>query len=120
MDGNVSRVVEKLKIFKLDMVMVGFYKIREVESLIDVLDFNIEYNLWLNGEFLLIDVLMWMIEKGIFFSVIMVDNWFNCGKKEVLLEINVILLDWEGYVLNDLFNYDNFIIIYLVSIGEGC
>lgn len=30
-DGWVKWVVEKLKIFKLDMVMVGFYKIKEVE-----------------------------------------------------------------------------------------
>ena len=63
---------------------------------------------------------MRMIEKGIPFSAITVDNWFNCGKKEVLLETNAILLDREGYASNDLPNYDNSIIIHPVSIGEGC
>lgn len=120
MDGNVSRVVEKPKIPKSDMAMVGFYKIKEVDSLITALDFNIEHNLRSNAEFPLTDALMRMIEKGVPFSAITVDNWFNCGKKEVLLETNATLLDREGYASNDLPSYDNSIIIHPVSIGEGC
>lgn len=61
-----------------------------------------------------------MVEKDVYFDIYLVDNWFDCGQCEVLLEINVIFLDCEGFVLKDIFNLDNFIIIYLVSIGKDC
>lgn len=122
-EGNVvKRVVEKPRIPKSDMAMVGFYKIKEVGQLLDALDFNITHNIRSYGEFPLTDALMRMIEKGVKFKSIVVDNWFNCGKKEVLLETNAILLDREGYASHDidLPNFDNSIIIHPVSIGENC
>ncbi len=118
--GLVQRVVEKPKIPKSDMAMVGIYKIKEVPMLIDALDFNIANNLRTNGEFPLTDALMRMIEKGIKFNAFTVDNWFNCGKKEVLLETNALLLDKEGYASDDLPNFDNSIVIHPVSIGPDC
>mgnify|MGYP006283020639 CR=1 FL=1 len=120
--NTVSRVVEKPRIPKSNMAMVGFYKIREVEQLIEALEFNISHNIRSYGEFPLTDALMRMIEKGVNLETITVDNWFNCGKKEVLLETNAILLDREGYASsdNDLPVFDNSIIIHPVSIGENC
>lgn len=119
----VKKVVEKPRIPKSDMAMVGFYKIKEVPRLIEALDFNINNNIRSYGEFPLTDALMRMIERGVKFKTITVDNWFNCGKKEVLLETNAILLDREGYATTidlDLPNLDNSIIIHPVSIGENC
>ena len=66
------------------------------------------------------DAIMRMINKGITFQPFLVDNWFNCGKKEVLLETNATLLDREGYASDDLPNYDNTIIIHPVSVGDHC
>ncbi len=121
-DGIITRVVEKPNIPKSDMAMVGFYKIDEVDQLIEALDFNINHNINSRGEFPLTDALMRMIDKGVAFRGITVDNWFNCGKKEVLLKTNAILLDREGYAShdNDLPAYDNAIIIHPVSIGSDC
>lgn len=121
-DRIVRKVVEKPKIPKSDMAMVGFYKVREVDKLLEALDFNISHNIRSYGEFPLTDALMRMIEKGVEFKTITVDNWFDCGKKEVLLETNAILLDREGYASHDidLPNFDNSIIIHPVSIGENC
>ena len=118
--GLIQRVAEKPKIPKSDMAMVGIYKIKEVAALIDALNFNINNNLRTNSEFPLTDALMRMIEKGIRFSAFTVDNWFNCGKKEVLLETNALLLDKEGYASDDLPNFDNSIVIHPVSIGPDC
>ncbi len=119
---QVSRVVEKPRIPKSNMAMVGFYKIREVPQFIEALEFNISHNIRSYGEFPLTDALMRMIEKGVKMKTINVDNWFNCGKKEVLLETNAILLDREGYASsdNDLPAFDNSIIIHPVSIGANC
>jgi glucose-1-phosphate thymidylyltransferase len=116
----VSKVIEKPRIPKSDMAMVGFYKIQEVTALAEALEFNISQKILTNGEFPLTDALMRMIEKGVQFHTITVDNWFNCGKREVLLETNSILLDREGYASSNLPEFDSSIIIHPVSIGANC
>lgn len=120
LDGNVKRVVEKPKIPKSNMAIVGLYRIKEVGELLDALEKNIHNNLKSEGEFSLTDALMRMIEKGISFTGIEVENWYDCGKKETLLETNAIFLDREGYASYDLPEYDNSIVIHPVSIGKNC
>lgn len=119
-DGFAKKVVEKPKIPKSNMAMVGFYKIKEVKALIQGLDYNIKNNIRTGEEFPLTDAFMRMIEKGIKFSTLTVDNWFNCGKRAVLLKTNSILLDKKGYASSHLPSYDNSIIIHPVSIGKNC
>jgi glucose-1-phosphate thymidylyltransferase len=118
--GFVKKVVEKPKIPKSNMAMVGFYKIKEVELFVQALDYNISHNVRTKGEFPLTDALMYMIEKGVLFQTIQVDNWYNCGKKEVLLEANSIMLEKKGFASKDLPEYENSIIIPPVSIGRSC
>ncbi|MCB0620653.1 MAG: NTP transferase domain-containing protein, partial [Saprospiraceae bacterium] len=119
-DGSVKKFVEKPSIPMSDMAIVGFYKIREPDAMIEGLDYNIRNDIRTDGEFPLTDGLMRMVEKGIKFSTVKVNNWFDCGKKEVLLETNALLLDKEGYASSNLPNYDNTIVIHPVSIGKGC
>ncbi len=119
-DRQVHRLVEKPRIPKSDLAMVGIYKIGNVETLLDAMEFNISRDIRTNGEFPLTDALMRMLEKGVDFKTFVVDNWFDCGKKEVLLETNATFLDREGYASSDLPNFDNSIIIHPVSIGENC
>lgn len=119
-DESIAKVVEKPKIPKSNMAMVGFYKINEVQEFVEALDFNIENNIRTEGEFPLTDALMRMIEQGVELRTITVDNWFNCGKKTVLLETNATLLDREGYASSNLPDFDSSIIIHPVSIGENC
>lgn len=119
-EGRISRLVEKPRIPRSNLAMVGFYKIKEVGDLFDALEFNITHNIRTDGEFPLTDALMRMVENQTIFRPIHVDNWFNCGKKDVLLETNAILLDREGYASSDLPPYDNAIIIHPVSIGKNC
>lgn len=118
--SRVVRVVEKPKIPKSNMAMVGFYKIKEVKQLIDALTYNINHNIRTKGEFPLTDALMRMIENGVTFKTTQIDNWYNCGKKEVLLEANSILLNKKEFATEDLTGYDNSIIIPPVSIGRNC
>ena len=47
-------------------------------------------------------------------------NWFDCGKKETLLESNATLLKKFGGKVAGIENFENTIIIPPVSIGEGC
>ncbi len=119
-DGLVNRMVEKPRIPKSNMAMVGFYKIKSAPELIEAVEYNISNNLRTEGEFPLTDALMRMIDQGQQFSTIEVDNWFDCGKKDVLLETNAILLDREGYADLDLPPHNNSIFIHPVSIGNDC
>ena len=119
-DGLIKRVVEKPNIPMSNMAIVGFYKIKDPQQLIQGLDYNIRNNLRNDGEFPLTDGLMRMIENGHKFRTARVNSWFDCGKKDILLQTNSLLLDKEGYASSDLPNYDNTIIIHPVSIGEGC
>ncbi len=119
-DGSIGKVVEKPKIPRSNMAMVGFYKLKEVQAFADALDFNIGNNIRSDGEFPLTDALMRMVEHGVELRTITVDNWFNCGKKTVLLETNATLLDREGYASSNVPEFDTSIIIHPVSIGEHC
>lgn len=119
-EGQIVRLVEKPKIPKSNMAMVGFYWIREVPQLVEALEFNISHNIRTDGEFPLTDALMRMLDQGVIFSSLVVDNWFNCGRKDVLLETNATLLDREGYASYDLPPFENTILIHPVSIGENC
>lgn len=119
-EGAVKRLVEKPKIPRSNMAMVGVYKIKEAGQLMAALDFNIQNDLRTGGEFPLTDGLMRMMDNGARCSTIEVENWYDCGKKESLLETNAILLDKAGYASDNLPEYDNSIIIHPVSIGEDC
>jgi len=119
-DGFVKKVVEKPRIPKSDMALVGLYKIKEVEQFLTAINHNIKNGIQTLGEYQLTDALMHMIEQGVKFTTVPVNNWFDCGKKEILLKTNAMMLDKEGYASSNLPNYDNSIIIHPVSIGKNC
>jgi len=61
-----------------------------------------------------------MIESGSSFKSFKVQNWFDCGKKETLLQSNAILLKKLGGGIAEANSFENTIFIPPVSIGEGC
>ena len=119
-DNFVNKVIEKPKIPKSNMALVGMYKIKEVDILLESIGHNVENKLRTHGEYQLTDALMGMIEKGVKFTTCIANSWFDCGKKEILLKTNAMLLDKEGYASSNLPAYDNSIIIHPVSIGKNC
>lgn len=118
-DGFISRVVEKPAIPKSNMALVGVYKIKETNILFDclhkILGTKTGYE-----EFSLTEALECMIQQGARFQSFKVNNWFDCGKKESLLESNAILLKKFGGSIEDTSPYQNSIFIPPVSIGAGC
>lgn len=119
-DGKITRVVEKPQIPKSNMALVGIYKIKESELLFDCLESNIRMNIKSHGEYSLTDAIDCMINKGVEFNYFKVQNWFDCGKKETLLESNSTLLKKFGGKVAEDNVLDNCIIIQPVSIAEGC
>ena len=118
--GFISRVVEKPKIPKSNLAIVGLYKIKEVPLLVDALNFIVENNVKSVGEFQLTDALMRMIDQNVRFTAFPIMNWFDCGKREILLKTNATLLDREEFATNDLPTYKNTIVIPPVAIDANC
>jgi glucose-1-phosphate thymidylyltransferase len=117
-EGYITRLVEKPIIPKSNMAMVGLYKIKEGKLLMDTLDNNIKNNLRTYNEFQLTDALMNMVEKGTVIKSFKVEEWYDCGKKEVLLATNAMLLSRQN-LKND-YQFNNTIIIPPVSIAANC
>jgi glucose-1-phosphate thymidylyltransferase len=116
----VLKVMEKPAIPKSNIAMVGVYKIREVNLLIECLEELIAEETLRLGEFQLTDALQMMISKGAFFRAFMVSQWFDCGKKEALLETNATLLNSPYFQSADHSDLHNSIIIKPVHIADGC
>ncbi len=119
-NGNITRVVEKPQIPKSNLALVGLYKIKESQQLYQCLQDNINNNIKSHEVFLLTFSLECMIQHGVRFSPFKVSNWFDCGRKDTLLETNAILLKKYKLASNPVLPYENTIIIPPVSIGEGC
>jgi glucose-1-phosphate thymidylyltransferase len=119
-EGFITRVVEKPAIPKSNMALVGIYKIKETSALFRCLKTILDNEERKHEEFSLTDALECMIHGGAKFKVFRVQNWFDCGKKETLLESNATLLKKFGGSVTGLHTFENSIIIPPVSIGEGC
>ncbi len=119
-DGFISRVVEKPQIPKSNMALVGIYKIKESEQLFQCLENNIRQGLRSHGEYNLTDALDCMIKAGAKLSSFKVENWFDCGRRETLLESNATLLKKFAQENPIKYEFENTVIVQPVSIGSGC
>ncbi len=119
-DGFITRVVEKPQIPKSNMALVGIYLIRETSFLFNCLENNIKNQVMSRGEFSITDAIECMIEHGARFKSFKVQNWFDCGKKDTLLESNATLLKKFGGIISPEHNFENTIVIPPVSVAEGC
>jgi glucose-1-phosphate thymidylyltransferase len=103
------------------MALVGLYKIRQSDVLFSCLNKIFTDDIKSHGEYNLTDALECMIQQGAQFRSFKVKNWFDCGKKETLLDSNATLLKkFGGNVNPSNHTFENTIIIPPVSIGTGC
>ena len=118
-NNNIIKVVEKPSIPKSNMALVGIYKIKEYDILIKSLDHNIKHNIRSNNEFYLTDGLQEMIQRGVKMVGFKVDNWYDCGQKEILLQTNALLLKKKKKQAIVKKNVQNCIIIEPIFIGKN-
>jgi glucose-1-phosphate thymidylyltransferase len=88
--------------------------------LFDALEHHVSQNIRTNGEFQLTDALQYMVDQGIKISATTVNNWFDCGRREILLRTNTMLLKSKGYASDKLPEFHNTIINHPVCIGANC
>ncbi|HVX49208.1 MAG TPA: sugar phosphate nucleotidyltransferase [Chitinophagaceae bacterium] len=119
-EGFIEHVVEKPSIPKSNMALVGLYKIKETNILYQCLHHLFEQNIKSHGEYNLTDALDCMLKRGAKFKSFRVKNWFDCGKRESLLESNATLLKKFGGDVHPSVQSQSSIIVPPVSIGPGC
>jgi len=120
-DGYIIKAVEKPSIPTSNLAIVGIYKLDDVPMLIQALNQIVQAQEHEpDGELNLTDALMTMINDGVKISTFTINKWFDCGKREVLLETNATLLSLMDAPSIDLESFEQTIIIHPVAIGENC
>jgi glucose-1-phosphate thymidylyltransferase len=118
--GEVTRVIEKPQIPRTNNALVGIYKIIDAALLFNCLEQVMKVCCADDDEMGLTPALDCMIASGVKFSSLKVSNWFDCGKKETLLESNATLLKKWGSAVADQEHFENTIIVPPVRIAPGC
>jgi glucose-1-phosphate thymidylyltransferase len=94
--GFITRLVEKPQDPPSNLALVGLYYLRDSRLLFQALQEEIDGGIMNHGEYQITDALQIMIDNGEKFTPHMIDEWFDCGKPEALLETNRKLLEETG------------------------
>lgn len=118
--GNISELHEKPKIPTSNLALVGIYRIIESGLLIQSIDQMIQKNQRTKNVFQLTDALMNMIKSGTLFTTFTVENWYDCGTRDNLLETNRLLLS-RGKGVSKITETHELGIFYApVAVAPGC
>lgn len=117
--GFIRTLVEKPRIPKSNLALIGVYYIKEASKLKAAIEYNIQNEVKTNNEFHLTDALMKMVSDGEKIDTFTVDAWFDCGKKDILLETNATLLKRQNPAIIASKKYKNTILIPPVHIASS-
>jgi glucose-1-phosphate thymidylyltransferase len=90
--GRITRLVEKPADPPSNLALVGLYYLPDGKPLFAAVRAIIERNITTNNEYQITDALQMMIDGGAEFAPFVIDEWFDCGKPEAMLETNRKLL----------------------------
>ncbi|WP_435144613.1 sugar phosphate nucleotidyltransferase [Halobaculum sp. P14] len=115
-DGSVRELVEKPSEPPSDKAISGVYVVEDSDALFDALGHLIDNDLRGAGdEFQLTDALQRMVDTGSTLRTFEVDDWYDCGRPETLLEANRVLL--ESMETNGAGRLENAVVVPPVDIG---
>lgn len=119
-EDKIVRFVEKPRIPKSNLALVGLYKIVETDLLFSILDKYEKDGIRTEGEFQLTDVLNEMLKQGVSFDLVVAEQWLDVGNGEVLLNSNSLLLNKFGGRISPTARVINSVIVEPVYIAENC
>ncbi|MCL6266718.1 sugar phosphate nucleotidyltransferase [Flagellimonas myxillae] len=96
--NEIVELVEKPKEFVSDLAVIGIYYFKDVGVLKQELQYVLDNDIVHGGEYQINDGIKRMMEKGMKFVPGKVDEWMDCGNKNVTVETNQRML---GFLEND-------------------
>lgn len=123
-NAEITELVEKPQTFVSDQAVIGIYYFKDVSQLKDKLQDVLDENVMHGGEYQINDGIKRMMADGKIFKTGTVDEWMDCGNKNVTLETNAKMLDFlqadgEEQLVHDSVVLENSNIIEPCCIGEG-
>ncbi len=122
-EGHIVELVEKPTEFVSDEAVIGIYYFKDLAVLKEELQYVLDNNIIHGGEYQINDGIKRMIEKGKVFRTATVDEWMDCGNKEVAVETNTKMLGFVKHSEKDLvaenITLDNATIIEPCFIGPN-
>jgi len=97
-NNEIVELVEKPKQFVSDLAVIGIYYFKDVAVLKAELQLVIDNNIIHGGEYQINDGIKQMMAKGMKFVPGKVDEWMDCGNKDVTVDTNNRML---GFLHND-------------------
>lgn len=97
-NGEIIELVEKPKEFVSDLAVIGIYYFKDIAVLKNELQSVLDNNIIHGGEYQINDGIKQMMAKGMKFVPGQVDEWMDCGNKNVTVETNTRML---GFLYND-------------------
>lgn len=92
--GNIEAIIEKPKEYISDLAIIGIYYFKDGENLKNELDYLIDNDIKVNGEYYITDALDNMNRKGLVFSPSIVEEWLDCGNKDATVFTNQRYLEY--------------------------
>ncbi len=120
---EIVELVEKPKDFVSDLAVIGIYYFKDVAVLKQELQHVLDNNIVNGGEYQINDGIKGMMAKGKVFKTGQVEEWMDCGNKEVTVETNTRMLgflqsDGEEQMIASSVKINNSKIIEPCFIGE--
>jgi len=117
-DKNVIAFKEKPKEFISNEAIIGIYYFKNSELLASKINYLLSNNIVVNGEFQLTDVLQMLLDDGLKFTSQNVNEWLDCGNKDLL--INTMAYVCQNFETNSNSpKSENSILIQPVYIGKN-
>jgi len=91
---EIIELVEKPQEFVSDQAVIGIYYFKDIEVLKGKLQEVLEENLMHGGEYQINDGIKKMMAEGKIFKTGTVDEWMDCGNKNVTVETNGKMLNF--------------------------
>jgi len=94
-DGRVLDLVEKPETPRSEHALAGVYVFERADDIFEAVDAIIKADERTRGEFQLTDALRNMVRGGAVIRTFPIDVWYDCGRPDMLLDVNRRLLDAE-------------------------